>query len=62
MVEACQQLLRNDALKIVLTELHNSYISELVSSALDAREDREAAYHKIRAGIELQQLVENYGR
>lgn len=62
MVEACRQLLRHDALKIVLTELHNSYISELVTSDLDAQASREAAYHKIRAGAELQQLVENYGR
>lgn len=62
MREQCQQLLRNEALKNVLTELQNSYMVEIVTSAPDEGTTREALYHKINAGRELLQMVENYGR
>jgi hypothetical protein len=62
MRELCQQLLRNDALKQVLTDLHKSYMMQLISSQPDAGAEREALYHKINAGEALLQMVENYGR
>jgi len=62
MREACQQLLRNDALKLVLTELNNSYIVQTVTSQPDEAALREALYHKINAGSDLLQMVENYAR
>jgi len=62
MKSLCQQLLRNNALKIVLTELQNSYMSEIRTSSPEDTVLREAAYHKSRAADELLQMVENYGR
>lgn len=62
MRENCQQLLRNDALKSVLTELQNSYMLQIVGSASEESAEREALYYKINAGRDLLQMVENYGR
>lgn len=62
MREICQQLLRNDALKTALTELEKSYMVEFVTSSAEEGPLREAMYHKINAGRELLQMVENYGR
>jgi hypothetical protein len=62
MQELCQQLLRNDALKTVLTELEKAYMVEFITSGPEDASIREAMYHKINAGRELQQMVENYGR
>lgn len=62
MRETCQQLLRNEALKTVLTELTNSYMVEIITSLPEETIQREALYHKINAGKELLQMVENYGR
>jgi hypothetical protein len=45
-----------------LTELKKSYIDELLTSDPEDTAGREAAYHKNRAAVELQQMVENYGR
>jgi len=60
--EAAKQVLRNDALNTILTELQKQYILQLTSSQPSDVQEREALYHKITAVNELQQWVENYGR
>lgn len=58
---AAKQLLNNNALQTVLTELENEYISQLVATEPGENALRENLYLKINAGKELLQWVKNYG-